>query len=147
MLFLMKSYQQTLEEPDTLASSDALLEQTSALIETNFNIIRQQTTPDQHRQSVFHRLGKRREWISLPCKFKELFDQGDIWRHSIRSYRICLHVSSGNSINPGYMNSDIVENLNLFCQQRSIRNGLTTNPTLSGKQCFHSWQRNSIKYG
>lgn len=40
-----------------------------------------------------------------------------------------LHLTSGNSINPGYINSDIVEKF--FCQQRGIRNGLNTNPTLS----------------
>jgi hypothetical protein len=40
-----------------------------------------------------------------------------------------LHVKNGNSLNPGFMNSDLVENF--FCQQRGIRNGLNTNPTLA----------------
>jgi hypothetical protein len=37
-------------------------------------------------------------------------------------------LGKGNSINPGYFNSDIVENL--FGQQRGIPNGLNANPTL-----------------
>ena len=41
---------------------------------------------------------------------------------------LLLKLEHGNSINPGYLNSDLVENL--FCQQRGIRNGLNTNPTL-----------------
>lgn len=40
-----------------------------------------------------------------------------------------LHIKGGNSINPGYLNSDLIENF--FCQQRGIRNGLNTNPTLA----------------
>lgn len=39
-----------------------------------------------------------------------------------------LMLGKGNNINPGYFNSDIVENL--FGQQRGIRNGLNANPTL-----------------
>jgi hypothetical protein len=42
---------------------------------------------------------------------------------------INLHVKNGHSITPGYMNSDLVENY--FCQQRGIRNGLNSNPTLA----------------
>ncbi|KAJ8306391.1 hypothetical protein KUTeg_016936 [Tegillarca granosa] len=38
-------------------------------------------------------------------------------------------LGKGNRINPGFLNSDIVENL--FGQQRGIRNGLNANPTLA----------------
>lgn len=38
-----------------------------------------------------------------------------------------LRLNGKNTVNPGYLNSDIVENL--FGQQRGIRNGLNTNPT------------------
>jgi hypothetical protein len=38
-------------------------------------------------------------------------------------------ISHSNSINPGYINSDIIENN--FCQLRGIYNGLNTNPTLA----------------
>lgn len=40
-----------------------------------------------------------------------------------------LKLNGKNTINPGYLNSDIVENL--FGQQRGIRNGLNTNPTIA----------------
>lgn len=40
-----------------------------------------------------------------------------------------ISIPHGNSINPGYINSDIIENN--FCQLRGIHNGLNTNPTLS----------------
>lgn len=39
-----------------------------------------------------------------------------------------LMLGKGNRINPGYFNSDIIENL--FGQQRGTRNGLNSNPTL-----------------
>ena len=42
---------------------------------------------------------------------------------------INIHVKNGNTITPGYINSDLVENF--FCQQRGIRNGLNSNPTLA----------------
>ena len=38
-------------------------------------------------------------------------------------------VSLGLSVNPGFFNSDGVENF--FCQQRGLRNGMNTNPTLA----------------
>lgn len=40
-----------------------------------------------------------------------------------------LRLNEKNTINPGYLNFDIVENL--FGQQWGIRNGLNTNPTLA----------------
>lgn len=140
MLFLMKSYQQTLEEPDTLASSVALLGQTSALIEIFCDKNRPISTLSDNRlhqinsasqffidwerdvnESVF--LANSKNYLT-----KETSE--DIQSALIGFVSLCqLHESSGNSINPGYMNSDIVENL--FCQQRGIRNGLNTNPTMS----------------
>lgn len=159
MLFLIESYQQTLEEQDVLASSVALLEQTSALFEIFCDKNRPISTISDNR---LHQINPATQFfidwerevnesVSSLANSKSYLTKEtskDIQSALIGFVSLCqLHVSSGNSINPGYMNSDIVENLNLFCQQRSIRNGLTTNPTLSGKQCFHSWQRNSIKYG
>ena len=40
-----------------------------------------------------------------------------------------LTVGKGKRINPCFTNSDLIENH--FCQQRGIRNGLNTNPTLA----------------
>ena len=37
-------------------------------------------------------------------------------------------LGKGNSINPGYFNSDIIENV--FVQQRGMRKGLNSNTTL-----------------
>lgn len=140
MLYLMKSYQQTIEDPETLASSVALLEHTSTLIEIfcdrnrpisamSDNRLHQITTASQFfldwekqvNDSVFLVISKN--YLT-----KETSE--DIQSALLGFISLCQqHVSSGNTINPGYMNSDIVENL--FCQQRGIRNGLNTNPTLS----------------
>jgi len=57
------------------------------------------------------------------------------WRTAINSsilgfISLCQLVKGGgNSINPGFLNSDLVENF--FDQQRGIRNGLNSNPTLA----------------
>jgi hypothetical protein len=40
-----------------------------------------------------------------------------------------MHIKVGNSLIPGYFNSDLIENL--LCQQRGIINGLNTNPILA----------------
>ena len=40
----------------------------------------------------------------------------------------CISIPKGIHINPGYINSDTVENF--FCQQRGLKNGMNTNPTV-----------------
>ena len=40
-----------------------------------------------------------------------------------------MQVKGGNSVNPGFLTSDLIENF--FCQQIGIRNGLNTNPTVA----------------
>jgi hypothetical protein len=56
-------------------------------------------------------------------------------REDIKAYILGLlaivkQVSArGISVKPGYVNSDLVENF--FCQQRGLRNGMCTNPTIA----------------
>ncbi|KAK3583862.1 hypothetical protein CHS0354_022910 [Potamilus streckersoni] len=38
------------------------------------------------------------------------------------------HVGRGRAISPGFFNSDLIENF--FCQQRGVKIGLNTNPTI-----------------
>jgi hypothetical protein len=44
-------------------------------------------------------------------------------------YLYYIHIKDGNSLNPGFLNSDLIESL--FCQKKWIRNGLNTNPALA----------------
>jgi hypothetical protein len=140
MLYLMKSYQQTLEDPGSLASSVALLEQTSILIDIFCDRNRPISDMSDNRINQIATASKffldwEKEVIEsvLLAKSKNYLTKEtseDIQSALMGFVSLCgEHVSGGNTINPGYMNSDIVENL--FCQQRGIRNGLNTNPTVS----------------
>lgn len=139
MLFLMKSYQATLQDPERLSSAISLLEHTSILTDIFCN----------SNQPIFSICDSRIESLNNTLKFfndweKSIIDsvlymasknlitqetRDDINSSGAGFLSLCtLMLGKGNSINPGYFNSDIVENL--FGQQRGIRNGLNANPTL-----------------
>lgn len=74
-------------------------------------------------------------WTSPSCIFRRKNHITSETRTDINSsivgfVSLCkLFLTGQNSINPGYLNSDIVENL--FGQQRGLRNGMNTNPTVA----------------
>lgn len=136
----MKQYQLTLNNPENISRIIQLLEHTSDIIGIFC------TT----RQPILSLNDKRFEVMTKVLKFfnsweetveqsvmlvgsKNLFTKetrSDINSSLMGFCSLCKNLSNGeNSIKPGYINSDIVENL--FGQQRGIRNGLNTNPTLA----------------
>lgn len=140
MVFLMKSYQATLDNPERLSSSVLLLENTSVLIDTfcdeNRPISNLSDNRLEHLQGAlafFNRWEKAIRDTVCYTDRKNLMTQEtrDDLNSSVTGFlSLCeLKLGKGNSINPGYLNSDLIENF--FCQQRGIRNGLNTNPTLS----------------
>lgn len=137
MLYLMKLYQTTLKNPENLASSIRLLEHTSELVEIFCSRDRPISTLDDKRFEMKNNaLNYFKSWEEekslLLVASKNLMTQKT--RTDINS---ALHgiislskrmLNGINSINPGYLNSDIVENL---FEQRGVRNGLNSNPTLA----------------
>ena len=140
MLYLMKAYQQTLENPDSLSSSILLLEHTSILVdifctknrpisELSDGRLKQLKTASQFFLSW--KTDVEESPLLVTSKhFLTRETAEDLQSSLVGFISLCeQHITSGHSINPGYINSDIVENF--FCKQRGIRNGLNTNPTLS----------------
>ena len=140
MLYLMRSYQATLPRPEILASTVKLLEHTSQLVEI---FCTQNQTVSSMDNPKFEKL---RNIINFFNTWEETVDKSvmlvnsknlitresreDINSSLMGFISLCeIMLKNGNSINPGYMNSDLVENL--FGQQRGIRNGANTNPTLA----------------
>lgn len=121
MLYLMKAYQQTLENPEFLASSIELLEHTSVLIDVFCNRnrpISNLTDPrlaEIRKASQFFESWKRTvEESPFQVASKHFLTREtaeDLQSSLVGFLSLCqLHLTSGNSINPGYINSDIVEN-------------------------------------
>jgi hypothetical protein len=140
MLYLMKAYQATLCEPERLASSVLLLEQTSKMVEIFSDRNRPLSSMDDTRfltlADILHFFNSWETEIEKSVMYiskKNLitWETRDDINSSLKGFvTLCQRmIGKGNSINPGFMNSDLVENL--FGQQRGIRNGLNTNPTLS----------------
>lgn len=139
MLFLMKSYQATLHDPERLSSTVALLENTSVLVEI-FRDRRPISEPSDGRlqqlEQVLQFFNTWEENIKASVVYtssKNLFtdETREDLNSSITGFTaMCKSVlGEGNSITPAFINSDIVENH--FCQQRGICNGLNTNPSLA----------------
>jgi hypothetical protein len=140
MLFLMKSFQSTLPDPERLTSAIELLEHTSILVDVFCNCNQPLfSLSDDRFKSLKETLAFFNQWehdieeSALHKKEKHLLTQEtrDDLNSAITGFTsLCqLRLGKGNSINPGFINSDIVENL--FGQHRGIRNGLNNNPTLS----------------
>ena len=140
MLYLMKSYQATLPNPEILASTVEILEHTSQLVDIFCTQNQPISSMDNPKfEKLTNILNFFNTWEDSVNKSVMLVDSKNLitreTREDINSsimgfISLCqLMLQKGNSINPGYINSDLVENL--FGQQRGVRNGLNTNPTLA----------------
>ncbi|OWF43040.1 hypothetical protein KP79_PYT24941 [Mizuhopecten yessoensis] len=139
MLYLMKSYQATLDNPNRLSSSIKILEHTSTLADI-FNdhnrpiaTLNDARLKDLEKTVEFFNVweGNVNKSVTHVAKKKLItWETRDDINSSVTGFlSLCkLMLGKGNTINPGYLNSDLVENL--FGQQRGLRNGLNTNPTL-----------------
>ena len=137
MLNLLSYYRCTLVNGNSLNSTIELLRHTSILIDIFLNTNSLVTTEyDSRITQVANVLDFFHSWES------EFEDPKQKSRHLItRETRedidSCLYgfinvaqkcQSLGVGLNPGYFNSDLIENW--FCQMRTIRNGANSNPTL-----------------
>ncbi|XP_061171803.1 uncharacterized protein LOC133181293 [Saccostrea echinata] len=140
MLFLMKSYQQTLPDPERLSSSIRLLEATSIICDIFCSINHPVTSMEDPRiAEIFQALQFFNRWEadtldSSPTLAKKNLmtkeTRDDINSSLVGFTSLCRQtIGKGNTLNPGFLNSDLIENF--FCQQRGIRNGLNSNPTLA----------------
>lgn len=140
MLYLMKSYQSTMKNPDNLASSIELLEMTSQIVDIFCSRNRPISSQEDSRFETLHTvLNYFKSWegaveksvMLVPSKnLMTLETRTDLDSALMGFTSLCKNMLNGkNSINPGFLNSDIVENL--FGQQRGVRNGLNNNPTLA----------------
>ncbi|CAC5362859.1 unnamed protein product [Mytilus coruscus] len=139
MLYLMKCYQSTLENPESLASTVEILENSSILVDIFLDKRPINNLQDPRLQKLknvllfFNKWEKEIEHCKLYSASKNLitFQIREDLNSSIQGFlSLCeQHVGNGNGMNPGYINSDIIENN--FCQLRGIRNSLNTNPTLA----------------
>lgn len=120
MLYLMKAYQQTLENTTYLASSIVLLEHTSVLIDIFCNRNRPISQVTDTRLTELRTVSQFfKSWrttveespFQVTSKhFLTRETAEDLQSSLVGFLSLCqLHLTSGNSINPGYINSDIVE--------------------------------------
>ena len=141
MMFLMKSYQATLNDQERLSATIQPLENTSPLVDL-FRDTRPIRDPTDKRFSQLdevHVLRFFSDWersIGKSVKYtttKHLLPQGtrDDINSTINGFQsLCRALlGQGDSITPACVNSDVVENHS--CQQRETCNGLNTNPTLA----------------
>ncbi|KAK3109107.1 hypothetical protein FSP39_023224 [Pinctada imbricata] len=138
MLFLMKAYQDTLEDGSQLNSTVKLLTHTSELVEIFMDTRPIHSNSDLRLNSLKNIQEFFQQWeedisrsiVYNPKKNLITRETRDDIKCSINGFlSLCqLHLGKGDSITPAYVNSDIIENH--FCQQRGIRNGLNTNPTI-----------------
>ena len=139
MLYLMKCYQATLTNQFQLAATVELLENTSVLVEVFHDKRPIANLSDKRLKDVCRVLEYFNDWQdkvtssdthSVKKNLITSQTREDI-NSSIQGFvSLCdISIKNGNSVNPGYINSDLIENN--FCQQRGIRNGNNTNPTLA----------------
>lgn len=121
MLFLMKTYQSTLQDPDRLSSSISLLEQTAEITSIFCDQNRPiSSTSDERLKTLENSLQFFNSWetniksdnsFSVKKNLMTEETRADL-NSSISGFlSLCnIHVKDGNSINPGFFNSDIIEN-------------------------------------
>ena len=132
MLYLMKAYQSSLSEPEELSSTVNLLENTAVLVK----FFMDQNRPVRHTDSRLAELQKAIDffncWEASATESRYMLTREcrDDLNCAVTGFlALCDRVlAKGDIIKPGYFNSDIVENF--FCQQRGIRHGCNTNPTV-----------------
>ncbi|VDI20706.1 Hypothetical predicted protein [Mytilus galloprovincialis] len=120
MLYLMKCYQSTLENPESLASTVEILENSSIIVDFFLDKRPINNLQDPRLQKLknvllfFNKWEKEIEHCKLYSASKNLitFQTREDLNSSIQGFlSLCeQHVGNGNSINPGYINSDIIEN-------------------------------------
>lgn len=139
MLFLMRSYQQSLHAPDRLNGTITLLEQTSVLVDIFTDVNRPLKYGDNRLTELKSVLTYFNEWeaevksaVSL-SESKHLLSKecrDDLNSCILGVLSLCDKVlTNGATLVPGYLNSDLIENF--FCQQRGIHHGCNTNPTIN----------------
>ena len=159
MLYLMKEYQKTVPNPDSLLSTITLLKETSDLVTIVTDTHPISTTTDNRLQKLLQ-IGQFFQTWESQIQESTLYSQNKhlITRETREDINCCingfmslckLHVHSGHTITPGYVNSDIIENL--FCQQRGTRNGNKHQPDTfavrPSKQRHHSRAEYCIQEG
>ena len=132
MLYLMKAYQTSIPEPEKLASTVNLLESTSVLAEFFLDQNRPVSHKDPRLAEVQKALDFFNGWETSAAEPRHLLTKEcrDDLNCAVTGFlTLCDRVLvNGDLLKPGYFNSDIVENF--FCQQRGIRHGCNTNPTV-----------------
>ena len=132
MLYLMKAYQASLPQPEKLGSTVNLLESTSTLVEFFMDQNRPVCHKDSRLVEVEKALSFFNAWEGSIAEPRNLLSREcrDDLNSAVTGFtKLCDRVlADGDLIKPGYFNSDIVENF--FCQQRGIRHGSNTNPTV-----------------
>ena len=132
MLYLMKSYQATVQEPERLSATAKLLENTSVLIEFCIDTNRPVRYKDPRLTGIQKTLNFFNEWKSSSINPRHLLTKE--CRYDLNSsitgfISLCNNVlRNGEEIKPGYFNSNIF--VNFFCQQGGIKHGCNTNPTV-----------------
>lgn len=118
MLYLIKAYQQTIKNPEFLAYSIALLEHTPVLIDIFCNRNRPISNLSDPRLAAIRAANQFFEFLKRTVKEYPSYVASKHFltreRLTIITSRIYIAVSAashltGNSTNPGYINSDIVE--------------------------------------
>lgn len=138
MLGLMKKYQATLSDPDSLNSTIAFLEQTAVLVEIFTDTSKRiESLYDTIVQQVTNVLDFFHQWetqyISGTEVRKHLMSREtrqDL-SSSLMGFMKLVQITSAKNItlNPGLLNSDLIENW--FCQIRSSRLGANDNCSLA----------------
>ena len=139
ILFLMKSYQATLDDPERLSSTVCLMENTSVLVDVFKDKRPICDSTDRRLQQLREVLRFFNDWEKYAEEFivysslKHLLSKEtrDDINSSLTGFTAMCEDLLGkrNSITPAFINSDVIENH--FCQQRGTCNGLNTNPTLA----------------
>ena len=137
-LELMSKYQATIDKPSSLESCLKLLSQTASIIEIFDNIhCPVESFTDERVKKIIHAIEFFRSWENqfTTSKDKDKYLMSRETREDI----ICsligflevlkLALANDIAIIPGYFNSDLIENW--FCQLRGMRQGMSTNMTLS----------------
>lgn len=139
MLFLMRSYQKSLSEPNRLNGTIALLEQTSVLVDFFSDLNRPVKRDDDRLATIQCALNHFNIWESEVKSTNTLSQTKNLLSKECRDdlnscilgfLSMCDTVLlEGATIVPGHFNSDLIENF--FCQQRGIHHGCNTNPTVN----------------
>lgn len=132
MLYLMKAYQPTMNNPEKLSSTVKLLENTSVLVDFFMDTNRPVRYKDPRLTEIEKTLEFFNKWESSSTDTRNILTKEcrDDLNCAIKGFiTMCDRLlTNGDHIKPGYFNSDIVENF--FCQQRGIKHGCNTNPTV-----------------